>query len=116
MESGDMTERRRHPRFGLEFDVQMRTLDLDERGEGRPKNHTGVSRDVSETGIRVWASQAYPIQSMLLLTFECPEMGWNNITSRVGLVVWAEDLRTEGRCLLGIRFTEDGSSGRAQAA
>ncbi|NEV62093.1 hypothetical protein [Thiorhodococcus minor] len=85
METRNAAERRRHPRFGLMFDVQMQKSDAAEY-DPHPMSHLGMSRGVSESGIRVWASCAHPIQSRLLLTFECPEMGWNKITSRVGQV------------------------------
>lgn len=115
METHNAAERRHHPRFGLKFDVQMQKLDAAE-DDPRPMSHLGMSRDISESGIRVWASCAYPIQSRLLLTFECPEMGWNKITSRVGQVVWAEDLRADGEYLLGIRFADGEPAGQPRAA
>jgi hypothetical protein len=106
MESRLVSDRRAYPRFAFEFDVQLQHMAPEEEGAEASKCHRGVSRDVSESGMRVWVSRAYPINATVLLTFECPEMGWNNITSRVGLVVWAENLRTDGHYLLGIRFGE----------
>ncbi|WP_207168580.1 PilZ domain-containing protein [Thiocystis violacea] len=115
MESSYVAERRRHPRFGLEFDVQMQNLDLEGAAE-QPLNLKGVARDVSESGMCVWVSRACPVNANLLLTFECPQMGWNKITSRVGLVVWAENLKTEGQYLLGIHFDHDEQEEAARAA
>ena len=107
MEYRSTQDRRRHPRLSAEVDVQLQPIDpLDNEPASTKTNHYAISRDVSESGMRIWANRSYPVNARLLLTFECRQMGWNTITSRVGLVVWAETLRHEGQYLLGIQFGE----------
>lgn len=104
MEHSVSVERRRHPRIAVEVQVQLQPLASAEVSAIQASTHTGISRDVSESGMRVWADRLFPVNSKLLLTFECRELGWNCITSRVGSVVWAETLQAAGKYLLGIKF------------
>jgi hypothetical protein len=98
-------ERRIHPRLSVEVEVQVQPVDVPDESS-TPDSHLCVSRDVSESGMRIWAGRLYPVDARLLLTFECQEFGWCSITSRLGAVVWAEKLSVEGQCLLGIKFVD----------
>ncbi len=114
MQTNGFENRRRHPRVPVGCEVQLQPINT-------PYNNaTGcsfesVSRDISAGGMRIWSDRPYPMNTRLLLAFECEALEWTGITSCVGSVVWIDPHPIEGRCLLGIRFGDSEHSAQASS-
>ena len=65
------------------------------------------SRDLSESGMQLWAEHPCPVRSQVLVTFECEKFGEILITSRVGVVIWMTPHAIDHGNVLGVHFEDD---------
>ncbi|MGV0951494.1 MAG: diguanylate cyclase [Azonexus sp.] len=98
-------ERRHAPRRAVTCRVQFHVI-----GNSCPTTAPGhqraIARDLSEGGAQLVVEQTYPVQTFLVFAVADEAAGWEQLTLHVGTVVWAHPLPDEGRCALGIQFSD----------
>jgi hypothetical protein len=98
-------ERRHYPRRTVACRVQFQAIG-GSCPTTAPGHHHAIARDLSERGAQLVVEQAYPVQTFLAFAVADEAEGWEHLTLHVGTVVWAHPLPGEGRCALGIQFSE----------
>lgn len=97
--------RRRYARTEARYMVQLQPVDALGNLAGVGLTPC-ISHDISEGGMGVWADAPNPGWAELVVSFEHEEEGVTRIMSRTGSVVRTYPVPSEGRYLLGIRFTD----------
>jgi hypothetical protein len=106
MRSDQQKERRRHPRKPLGGKVQLLSPGAAIPSTVPCSRHS-LSHDISATGMRIESDRFYLRNTQLLLSIERESAGRLSITSCAAVVVWANPLPGQGRCMLGIRFSKN---------
>ena len=96
-------EARKHTRSSVWNEVRLQSLD-EPITDIPPDRQYCAARDISEGGMRISANRAYPINAPVLISTSSKKFGWN-MTSRVGVVIWAKS-EPIGRTMLGIKFDD----------
>jgi Tfp pilus assembly protein PilZ len=68
-------------------------------------SHRCLSQDISVGGMQILSDQPYPLNSKVLLAFDCKELGWGQMSCAAS-VMWVDPHPTNGRCRLGIKFRD----------
>ena len=89
MKDGDVALDRSAPRYDIQLSVRLIPLDLDD-------GFSGVSRNMSETGVLISAEKGQPRGAIVRLKF--PEFEWT------AQVVWTREMEEELGFLLGMKF------------
>lgn len=107
MSGSRQRDRREHKRISVDYEIELRPINPPAGGPGVDVRY-GSARNVSKGGVAVSVDYPYPVEPGLLVSFRRKDGGLNCIMSRTGTVAWLNPLPSEGRCLLGIKFTDDG--------
>ena len=69
------------------------------------KNHPDrfISVDLSVGGMQLLADKPYPINSEVMVAFDCKELGWGPFSCTAS-VMWVDPHPTNGHCRIGVKF------------
>ena len=94
--------RRSDLRVPVRCEVQLQTL------SDTTQSHSCRMHDISVGGMKILADQPYPMNSQVLLDFECKELGWGHLVSFMASVMWVDSHPTNGHYRLGVKFHDAG--------
>jgi hypothetical protein len=93
---------RKNERIPLDCALQIQPIQTAVSGTTHCSRESRA-RDLSESGMQLWSERPYPVQSRVLVSFECEETGETHITTRTAMVMWFKPVDING-CILGVRF------------
>ncbi|MBK1642213.1 hypothetical protein CKO12_10040 [Chromatium okenii] len=97
-----LSNRRNNLRVPVRCEVELQPLN-DDASASEPQRL--LSLDLSVGGMQLIGDCPVPVDSEVFVAFDCKELGWGPFSCKAS-VMWVAPHPTNGRCRIGVKFSD----------